>query len=270
MRVFLSALLFFAATVPVMAQKGEGPTEAPGAAPAETTQAGINSLEFYSEAEERLLNERQDLLDRESAMGWPIWVGAPGTRIFIVEEAEYRRILGLLRDWVNSDFFDSRDIEYLPLLDQYLFESLGIEAIANLQGAELDAQVNQALVNRERLLHTYEAALNYAQAKFDYHATLQSFNERPDIDQVFTSTYGDIHWREGYYNIRNNTLEIEDIYEDLDRAGWVVEGSWGRQNDPDYRGGFEFLFSSACQFAGTWWNSGEEPGTAANWTGECR
>ena len=262
MRFILSALLCLAIAAPAMAQKGEDPDD--------LVPPGVNSLEFYSDAEERLLTERQSLLDQESALSLPLWVGAPGERIFILEEVEYRRILELLRDWANSDFFEPRDIEYLPSLDRYLFESLGIEAIANMDGTALEVLVEQARVNRQRLLSVYEAAISYAQARFDYHSALASYSERPDIYQVYDTTYGEIHWQEGYYNVPNNTIEIEDIYEDRDRAGWVVVGRWGREDDADTHGGFEFLFSSACQFAGRWWYTGSDAGVSENWTGECQ
>ncbi|MEO1224613.1 MAG: hypothetical protein AAFX92_10325 [Pseudomonadota bacterium] len=230
----------------------------------------VNSIDFYADAEARLLAERQALLDQESAMEWPLWIGQPGMEIIIVEEAEYRRVLGLLRDWTTSGLFEHRGIEYLPALDRYLFETLGIEAIANMDAAALDLHVAQARANRDRLLSVFDAALDYTAARVDYLLAVRQAEAQPDIYRVFTSTYGEIHWQEGYYDEPNNTIAIEDIYEDRDRAVWVVEGSWGRLNDPDRHGGFEFLFSSPCQFAGRWWYSGSDAGAAVNWTGECQ
>jgi hypothetical protein len=52
----------------------------------------------------------------------------------------------------------------------------------------------------------------------------------------------------------------------------VVEGRWGRVDDPDRVGGFEFWFSSACSFSGWWWYDNDRPDVESrspNWTGEC-
>ena len=258
MRVFLSALLCLAIALPGWAQETDAKPDQ------------RNSIEFYADAEARLLAQRQSLLDEESAMELPLWIGQPGLEIFLVEEAEYRRILRLLRGWTTSGLFEQRGIQYLPALDRYLFETLGIEAIANMDGAALDAHVAEVRANRARLLSVFEHALNYIEARVDYILAVSQAAVRPDIYRVFASTYGDIHWQEGYYDEPNNTIEIEDIFEDRDRAVWVVEGSWGRLNDPDRHGGFEFLFSSPCQFAGTWWYSDDAPGDTVNWTGECQ
>jgi len=257
MRLLVAALLCLAIAVPGWAQETDAKPDQQ------------NTIDFYADAEERLLDERQALLDQESTMEWPLWIGQPGMEIIIVEEAEYRRVLGLLRGWTTSGLFEHRGIEYLPALDRYLFETLGIEAIANMDAAALDLHVAQARANRDRLLSSFENALNYTAARVDYILAVSQAEVRPDIYRVFASTYGEIHWQEGYYDEPNNTIAIEDIYEDRDRAVWVVEGSWGRLNDPDRHGAFEFLFSSPCQFAGIWWYTGDAPGDEVNWTGEC-
>ena len=58
---------------------------------------------------------------------------------------------------------------------------------------------------------------------------------------------------------------------DTDRGGWIVTGRWGRTNDPDRKGGFEFVFGSPCRFTGSWWyGEADESTVGTAWSGECK
>lgn len=254
MRILLGVMLYLALLVPGLAQDPSKPNE--GAA-------------FYSRVETYLLDRRQSLLDEESAMVAPLWIGNT-SEIFLIEEAEYRRIMGLLRDWRNSGSFDADAIQHLPPLDRYLFERLGAGTIGDMEGARLDAHVVELRPNRDRLLNQFETALDYIYERFNDEVATAASEAQPDIYRVFESTYGEIHWEAGYYGNPNNTIAVEDIYEDRDLGGWVVAGRWGRANDPDRHGGFEFVFGSPCTFAGSWWYTGHEQSNATNWTGQCQ
>lgn len=71
---------------------------------------------------------------------------------------------------------------------------------------------------------------------------------RPNLNQIWQSNYGNIHWQEGWYRNQTQTIAITSQGWDSNRNAYVVEGRWGRTNSND-AGPFEMIFSSACEFS---------------------
>lgn len=90
---------------------------------------------------------------------------------------------------------------------------------------------------------------------------------RPDFSQIWSSTYGDIYWRQGYYGNTTKTIARGTGQWDAVNGVYVMEGRWGRTTS-SYAGGWRFTFQSDCSFSGVWWrdtNTTQEFG----WTGNC-
>lgn len=84
---------------------------------------------------------------------------------------------------------------------------------------------------------------------------------RPDISCPWSSSYGEIHWSDGWYGNRTKTLRGS-----LSREGdrWVFRGTWARTNG-SRTGAVLFTFDSATSFRG-YWTEGAS-GTQRTWTG---
>ncbi len=91
----------------------------------------------------------------------------------------------------------------------------------------------------------------------------------PALDRIFSSTYGDIHWQEGYYSSTSKTLAVDRVFWQTALGVYVVRGRWGRSNG-SRSGEFEFHFDAACSFSGYWWDDGEEMPSGKNWSGSCK
>ena len=89
---------------------------------------------------------------------------------------------------------------------------------------------------------------------------------KPDLSRPWSSTWGDIHWGEGFYEIPNKTIEIARQHWDGMEGVYIVEGRWGRQ-EGDEQGGYRFVFRSACRFEGRWWYS-SSPASRQPWKGK--
>ena len=83
---------------------------------------------------------------------------------------------------------------------------------------------------------------------------------RPNLDCEWSSSYGAIHWREGYYGSRSKTLQGNLTNEN---GTWVYRGVWGRANS-SRSGNVVFRFETATTFTGYWT---EGSGRETRWTG---
>ncbi len=91
----------------------------------------------------------------------------------------------------------------------------------------------------------------------------------PDLTRVWSSSYGGIHLTrngntyEGWYGKENKTIRGM-----LSNQGgtWIFAGEWGRKNDPGYKGGFRFTFTSPTAFTGNWWYD-SNPSSTTPWAG---
>ena len=90
----------------------------------------------------------------------------------------------------------------------------------------------------------------------------------PDYSQIWSSTYGDIHWGSGYYGNRTKTISRGNGQWDGTTNQYVAQGRWGRTTS-DYSGGWRFTFDSVCSFTGVWWRD-TDPSEEFGWTGSCR
>ncbi len=84
---------------------------------------------------------------------------------------------------------------------------------------------------------------------------------RPDIACVWRSSYGEIHWSEGWYGNRTKTLRGSLRVED---GQWVYRGTWGRTDSPR-SGAVVLTFDSPRTFRG-YWTEGAS-GRQTSWTG---
>ncbi|MAS93297.1 MAG: hypothetical protein CMO55_08880 [Verrucomicrobiales bacterium] len=89
----------------------------------------------------------------------------------------------------------------------------------------------------------------------------------PNLSAVWTSSYGDIHWSQGWYDTQNNTIRIEDRKWRATDGVYIVSGSWGRADDPNYGGKFEFKFTSPEKFSGAYTKDG---GSGGAWSGSLK
>ena len=91
----------------------------------------------------------------------------------------------------------------------------------------------------------------------------------PDLIRVWSSSYGEIHLTrsgntyEGWYGNENSTIRGTLSNQ---RGTWIFAGEWGRKNNPDYKGGFWFMFTNPTAFTGNWWHD-SSPSSTIPWTG---
>ncbi len=245
-------------------------TGALAAAPAAAQDTDWEAM--YAHVEEYWLQHREAALAEERDMSDPVWVGdiGPDAQLLVVEGGEARRVLMLLRDWANADADAADKIAFLPDLDRALIARFGLDDIGRMTNFDIGTAVAQLRANRDRVLDRYAGVLAASAERFQQARDARVSAEQPDLYRVYDSTYGEIHWEAGWYGDESKTIAVRDVYEDPDRGGWVVEGRWGRADDPDYDGGFSFLFGSPCGFAGSWWYGDDDDAVGTAWTGACQ
>ena len=146
-----------------------------------------------------------------------------------------------LQGWLRKKIADAYSAESVERGDRYFafYACLTWQTCDNLKA--LEAQVAMTVDKGERF--------------------------EPNLAKPWSSSYGILHWHAGWYGDENKTIAIDDQYWDEEAGNYVVRGRWGRKNDPDYKGGFSFDFSSACNFAGDWWY--DFKGGGGTWAGNC-
>lgn len=91
----------------------------------------------------------------------------------------------------------------------------------------------------------------------------------PDLTRAWSSSAGTIDWSRGLYGVpatTNNTITITSgpVWSEA-RGGYVVNGRWGRVDNPGSWGSFDFVFTDSCSFSGGWgYNEGVDSGP---WSG---
>jgi hypothetical protein len=88
---------------------------------------------------------------------------------------------------------------------------------------------------------------------------------KPDLSCAWKSTYGDIHWSEGYYGSPYKTISGELVQRN---GTWMFEGQWGRNGGSGW-GKVVFTFSSPTEFTGYWTEKDGTSQTAWTGSGEC-
>ena len=97
-------------------------------------------------------------------------------------------------------------------------------------------------------------------------ADLERFE--PELDGVWDSTYGTIHWDSGWYGQENHTIKITGAKWVESKRAYVVSGNWGRVTSKTYKGGFQFEFVSPIKFEGWWTQDGADGQNG--WSGTLR
>lgn len=92
--------------------------------------------------------------------------------------------------------------------------------------------------------------------------TTSTNTEKPNLSCAWSSSYGDIHWNEGYYS--TTTKKISGRL--FERNGtWFYEGTWSEINIVKSTGKVFFEFTSPTEFKGYWTEDGSS--AQGNWTG---
>ena len=247
-------------------------------------------VSYAQSEEEALLRERERLLAAEAALAEPLWLRRSDGQVDVVDGGPiYDRASFVIEMAVSMraeaeiDSLEAAAGFEMPAFLRDITQQVA-EAVAATDTPDQASIVSRA---RNRLIDAYRTAsqatrretlvgidqrLTWVREVFEEAQQAREARAFPAIYSVFTSSYGDIHWDEGYYGDPNKTLAVSDIREDRAHAVWVVEGRWARVDDPDRVGGFEFWFSSACSFSGWWWYDNDRPDVESrspNWTGEC-
>jgi len=247
-------------------------------------------ISYAQSEEEALLRERERLLAAEAALAEPLWLRRADGQVDVVDGGPiYDRASFVIEMAVSMraeaeiDSLEAAAGFEMPAFLRDITQQVA-EAVAATDTPDQASIVSRA---RNRLIDAYRTAsqatrretlvgidqrLTWVREVFEEAQEAREARAFPAIYSVFTSSYGDIHWDEGYYGDPNKTLAVSVIREDRAHAVWVVEGRWGRVDDPDHVGGFEFWFSSACSFSGWWWYDNDRPDVESrspNWTGEC-
>ena len=64
--------------------------------------------------------------------------------------------------------------------------------------------------------------------------------KKPNLDEVWISQFGKIHWRQGFYNNSNNRISGQ-LFQDS-KGKWIYSGRWSRANS-SRNGHVHFTFS---------------------------
>ncbi|MCW5520552.1 hypothetical protein J1N09_11920 [Aureitalea sp. L0-47] len=88
---------------------------------------------------------------------------------------------------------------------------------------------------------------------------------QPDLSCAWSSTYGKIHWGEGYYGSTTKTISGKLFKKE---GVWVYEGTWGRTNS-SRSGKVVFTFTSATSFKGYWTEGNSGKNTTWTGSGDC-
>lgn len=90
--------------------------------------------------------------------------------------------------------------------------------------------------------------------------------EKPNLNCVWDSSYGDIHWAEGYYGSPDKTLAGELV---MENGEWVFKGTWGRKSGGRW-GTIRFVFESPTRFSGYWTEGDGTRQTRWTGSGDCK
>lgn len=244
--------------------------------------SGQDLIQMAQEREELALQRQRALRELEATFRQPLWM-IDGEGDVVIDEAD-NVLAGI--DTVIELVVSMRVDQGIRQLENSLFElpaaarstlARELESAASLPAGRirqiiLDAYLDHSRRIRGNVFAGLERELEEARALFEEGRELAQDQGRPETYRNFSSTYGVIHWSEGWYGDENKRLSISSMTNRPDLGGWLVEGDWWRANDEDYRGGFAFLFGSPCGFSGTWWYEWDgrpEELSFSGWTGSC-
>lgn len=220
-------------------------------------------IRMAQDREELALERQRSLRELEASYQQPLWmIDSDGD--VVIDEAD--AVLSGL-DTVIELVIALRVDQGIAQLENALFRlpddaraelARELEAAASLPAARirqivLDAYLDHSRRIRANVFAGLEHELDSARALFAEASVMAEDQGRPDTFRDFDSTYGVIHWSQGWYGDQNKRISIGPVTHRPDLGGWTIEGEWWRANDTDYRGGFIFLFGSPCTFTGTWW-----------------